>query len=90
MLGILVHGSNHFIVNGPRPNAEMARALVRQWSLIRIGETNVIPGWAIQTTAFREDLRWAVEVRNGEPRSPAVDQLLAELNARGVAAEVIG
>jgi hypothetical protein len=27
MVGILVHGDNHFIVNGPLPDREEARAL---------------------------------------------------------------
>ena len=37
MVGILVHGSNHFIVCGPLPDRGAALALVRHWSLIQIG-----------------------------------------------------
>jgi hypothetical protein len=39
MVGILVHGDNHFIVRGPSPNRDVALALVRHWSLIQIGAT---------------------------------------------------
>ena len=37
MVGILVHGDNHFIVRGPLPDQEVALAIVRHWSLIQIG-----------------------------------------------------
>ncbi len=37
MVGILVHGNNHFILNGPRPDEQEALALVRHFSLIQIG-----------------------------------------------------
>ena len=39
MVGILVHGDNHFIVRGPLPDRDVARALVRHWSIIQIGAT---------------------------------------------------
>ena len=39
MVGILVHGDNHFIVRGPLPGRDVALALVRHWSLIQIGAT---------------------------------------------------
>lgn len=85
MLGILVIGNNHFIVDGPEPDPEQARALARQWSIIRIGNAEPpIPGWQIRTKAFREDLKWAVVIDTGETPSPAVTVLLAELEARGV------
>jgi hypothetical protein len=87
MLGILVHGDNHFIVAGPRPDAAAARALVRQWSVIQIGGVPPIPGWEIRTRAFRENLEWAVIVDDPAAHSPAVVQLLNELRARGVAIE---
>ena len=89
MLGILVHGDNHFIVRGPRPDCETARALVRHWSLIRIGaETPVgLRQWRISSKEFREDLEWAVAVRGEGNVSPAVAQLLAELAARGIEIE---
>ena len=88
-LGILVHGGNHFIVRGPMPGAEEALALVRRWSVIRIGSgvvaTEETSPWRVSTKEYREELGWAVEVNvAGEPRSPAVEALLAEMTARGV------
>jgi hypothetical protein len=87
MLGILVHGDNHFIVRGPRPSREMALALARHWSVIRIGSSTPpeLAGWRISTREFREDLEWAIVVPGGDGEtSPAVVQLLNELRARGV------
>ena len=87
MPGILVHGDNHFIVSGPEPDDATARALVRHWSLIRIGaETPAALGaWTISTHEFRENLEWAIVTRADDGWSPAVAQLLAELGARGIA-----
>jgi hypothetical protein len=84
MIGLLVHGDNHFIVAGPRPDRETALALVRQWSVIQIGGVAAMPGWEMRTKAFREDLEWAVIVSGGGELSAAVVVLLAELAARGV------
>ena len=86
MLGILVHGDNHFIVRGPMPDRETARALARHWSVIRIGaETPAeLAGWRISTKEFRENLEWAGVVPGEGEMSPAVAQLLDELRARGV------
>ena len=84
MAGLLVHGNNHFIVAGPRPDREEAVALVRQWTVIQIGGVAAIPGWEMRTKAFREDLQWAVIVSGDGELSPAVVVLLAELAARGV------
>jgi hypothetical protein len=39
MVGILVHGDNHFILSGPVPDEAVALALARHWSIIQIGET---------------------------------------------------
>jgi hypothetical protein len=86
MTGILVNGDNHFIVRGPPPDEETARALVRQWTLIQIGSTTA-PGldrWRIITREFRENLEWAVIVPGERPISPAVVELLRELSARGI------
>src|SRR5690242_6333192 len=57
-VGILVHGDNHFIVRGPAPDWETALALVRHWSLIRIGANTpaALRSWRISTKEFREDL----------------------------------
>lgn len=38
MVGILVHGNNHFILSGPLPDEATALALARHWPIIRIGE----------------------------------------------------
>jgi hypothetical protein len=81
VVGILVHGDNHFIVRGPRPDWQTALALVRQWSIIQIGATtppSLVP-WRISTREFREDLEWAIVVPGSREMSPAVGQLLEEL-----------
>ena len=86
MVGILVHGDNHFIVRGPLPNRDIARALIRHWSIIQIGAATPpsLEGWRISTKEFREDLEWAVIVPGNNEISPAVTQLLDELSARGI------
>jgi hypothetical protein len=86
MVGILVHGNNHFIVRGPLPDRETALTLVRQWSLIQIGGTTAAPigEWRISSREFREDLEWAVIVPGDEEISLAVRELLSELSARGI------
>jgi hypothetical protein len=86
MIGILVHGDNHFIVRGPLPDRDVARALIRHWSIIQIGATTPpsLEGWRISTKEFREDLEWAVIVSGNNEISPAVTQLLDELSARGI------
>lgn len=90
MLGILVHGDNHFIVRGPFPGAETARLLARHWSVIQIGSVTPpeLSQWRISSREFRENLEWAVMVAvtdsGGEETSPAVAELLEELSARGI------
>jgi hypothetical protein len=86
MVGILVHGDNHFIVRGPLPNREVALALARHWSLIQIGVTTPpsLQKWSIVTREFRENLLWAVVVAGDAEVSPAVTTLLQELSARGI------
>jgi hypothetical protein len=90
MVGILVHGDNHFIVRGPLPTPEVAQALVQHWSLIQIGATTPAPlnQWHIVTREFRENLEWAVVVPADSEVSAAVTRLLDELSARGVAINV--
>ncbi len=87
MVGILVHGDNHFITRGPLPDRAVALALVRHWSLIQIGATTPPPlnQWRISSREFRENLEWAVVVPGDSEISPAVAQLLDELSARGIA-----
>jgi hypothetical protein len=86
MVGILVHGDNHFIVRGPKPDRETALALVRQWTLIQISETppGHLAAWQITTREFRENLEWAVVMSDIHDVSPAVTELLDELAARGI------
>ncbi|HEX3743517.1 MAG TPA: hypothetical protein VHW09_06295 [Bryobacteraceae bacterium] len=86
MLGILVHGDNHFIVRGPLPDRLTARALVRHWSLIQVGAVTpaALQPWTISTREFRENLQWAVVAQGDRPLSEAVVQLLGELTARGI------
>ena len=86
MVGILVHGDNHFIVRGPLPDREVALALIRHWSLIQIGATMplLLDQWQIISREFRENLGWAVVVPGAGEMSPSVTRLLAELSARGI------
>ena len=86
MVGLLVHGDNHFIVAGPPPDPATALALIRHWSLIRIGSVTPpeLQGWTIRTKEFRENLEWAVIVPGESQVSPAVSRLLGELSARAV------
>jgi hypothetical protein len=87
MLGILVHGDNHFIVRGPLPGAGTARALASHWSVIQIGAATppALNQWRISSREFRENLEWAVMVPGDGETSPAVAELLDELCARGIA-----
>jgi hypothetical protein len=91
MVGILVHGDNHFIVRGPLPDREIALALVRHWSLIQIGATMPpsLAGWRIVSREFRENLQWAIVAPGDGEMSPAVARLLEELSARGIAIHVL-
>jgi hypothetical protein len=86
MVGLLVLGDNHFIVSGPEPDADEAAALARHWSVIRIGGGTppALERWGIRTKEFRENLEWAAIVAGEGETSPAVEQLLGELRARGV------
>ena len=86
MVGILVHGDNHFIVRGPLPNRAASLALARHWSIIQIGQTTPasLRGWTISTREFRENLAWAVVVPAESEISPAVAKLLDELTAGGI------
>jgi hypothetical protein len=86
MVGILVHGNNHFILSGPSPDEATALALVRYWSIIQIGEakSSSFAQWEIKSKEFRENLEWAVIVPGESEVSPGVALLLAELSARGV------
>jgi hypothetical protein len=91
MLGILVHGDNHFIVRGPKPDHVTALALARHWSVIQIGATTPphLTAWRISTKEFRENLEWAIIVPGEGAHTAAVTQLLEELRARGIAVETV-
>jgi hypothetical protein len=86
MVGVLVHGNNHFILSGPRPNEAAALTLARHWSVIQIGapKSQALDQWQIRTKVFRENLDWAVIVLADRDISPGASELLAELSARGV------
>jgi hypothetical protein len=86
LVGILVNGDNHFIVRGPLPDRDAARALILHWSVIQIGATTPpsLEGWHIRNKEYRENLEWAVIVPAEREISPAVAQLLNELSARGI------
>jgi hypothetical protein len=86
MVGILVQGDNHFIVRGPLPSRASALSLARHWSIIQIGAKipRDLEGWQISTREFREDLEWAVIVPGDGDMTPAVEQLLSEMAARGI------
>jgi hypothetical protein len=92
MVGILVHGNNHFVVRGPLPDRAAALALVRHWSLIQIGGTapHSLKRWRISSREFRENLEWAVVVPGDGETSDAVAQLLYELSARGITVHYAG
>ena len=87
MVGILVHGNNHFILSGPTPNEAEALALARHWSVIQIGATKpaAFDHWETRAKEFRENLEWAVVVPGDREMSAGAAELLAELTARGVA-----
>jgi hypothetical protein len=86
MVGILVHGNNHFILSGPPPDVAAALELVRHWSIIQIGDkkSSRFGLWQIKSKEFRENLEWAVVVPGEAEISPGVAQLLGELSARGM------
>jgi hypothetical protein len=87
MVGILVHGNNHFILSGPCPTEAEALMLARHWSIVQIGEvkSQKLQHWEIRKKEFRENLEWAVIVPGDRKISPAILELLTELADRGVA-----
>jgi hypothetical protein len=87
VVGILVHGNNHFILSGPPPTDASALALARHFSLIQIGKPKSLTfeKWQVRDKEFRENLEWAVVVPGDREPSLGVVQLLDELRARGIA-----
>ncbi len=86
MVGILVHGDNHFILQGPAPDDASAVEIARHWSIVQIGgeKSGRFGNWEIRTHEFRENLEWAVIVPGGGEISSGVLKLLAEISQRGV------
>jgi hypothetical protein len=86
MLGILVHGDNHFILSGPAPDESSAVRMARHWALVQIGgeKSAKFENWEIRTKEFRENLEWAVIVIGEKEISEGVQKLLAEMSARGI------
>ena len=85
MVGILVHGNNHFILSGPLPDEATALALVRHWSIVQIGEarSSSFGQWQIRSKEFRENLEWAVIVPGDRETSPGVEQLVENFQLAG-------
>src|ERR1700689_2852257 len=89
MVGILVHGNNHFILRGPAPDAAEAATLARHWSIIQIGEERSLRfgEWEIRTKKFRKTQEGAGGGGTGGGDgdiSSGVQQMRGELAARGV------
>lgn len=86
MVGILVHGNNHFILSGPEPTEAEAIRTAREFSVVQIGApvANSFEQWTIRNEEFRENLEWAVVVPGEGEISPGVSKLLGELVGRGV------
>jgi hypothetical protein len=86
MVGILVHGNNHFILRGPRPDEPTALRLARNWSVIQIGEavSPTFEDWEIRNQEFRENLTWAVVIPGDREPSFGVARLLSELSSRNI------
>jgi hypothetical protein len=86
MVGILVHGNNHFILSGPEPTEEEAIRIAREFSVVQIGApvANSFEQWEIRNRELRENLEWAVVVPADAEIAPGVSQLLGELADRGV------
>jgi hypothetical protein len=86
MVGILVHGNNHFILSGPLPAEAQALELARYWSVVQIGEKKsaAMGRWEIRTKEFRENLEWAVVVPGDREISPGIRELLAEMEGKGI------
>jgi len=86
MVGILVHGNNHYILSGPPPDEAASLAIARHFSVVQIGApiSLAFERWRIRAKEFRENLEWAVVIPGDRQISPGAEQLLGELARRGV------
>lgn len=86
MVGILVYGNNHFILNGPEPTEEQAIRIAREFSVVEIGKPprGAFEKWEIRNKEFRENLEWAVVVPGDSEISPTISKLLSEVAGRGI------
>jgi hypothetical protein len=86
MVGILVHGNNHFILSGPEPTGAEAERIVMEFTVVEIGKApaSTFEKWEIRNKEFRENLEWAVIVPADTEITRGVSQLLGELAERGV------
>ena len=73
MVGILVHGNNHFILSGPSPDEAAALALVRHWSIVQIGEAKSSLSGSGKLGRKSFERIW-----NGQSLSPAIVRPLQE------------
>jgi hypothetical protein len=73
MVGILIHGNNHFILSGPLPDEAAPVAPVRNWSIVQIGEakSSSFGEWEIRSKSFERT--W-----NGQSLSRATARPLQE------------
>jgi len=92
MVGLLVHGNNHFILSGPEPTEAEAIAAAQHFSLVKIGEpaSKAFQKWEIRNKEFRENLEWAVVVPGDAEVALGVSRLLGELAERGVIIRACG
>ena len=87
LLQLWVRGDNHLLVRGPRLSFAETQGLFQQLevpspeSLLRNTKS---PGHTIVTRAFRENIDLYCVLPSAHAHSEAVQQLLAELRARGV------
>ena len=85
MVGILVHGNNHFILSGAAPSEAQAPALTGHWSLVQIVDrkTTAFGPWEIRGKEFRQNPEWAMMVPGDRHPWKGFAELLAELASRG-------
>src|SRR5258708_22888676 len=85
MVGILVHGGNHFIVRGPAPSRADALRLAHYWSIIQIGGKTPprLERRRVTTREFRGDLGGGGVVRGKGGMTPPEAPLLGSFAAPG-------